>query len=152
MSKVYLENLESDAQWYKRDIVAGFPSPQRYIPIIRYAIEKCMMEDVNSIDAIYIGIIYTSILPYFGSKYALRHTFRRTGNATATYVRVPYPDVGVYFRDYRDYDVDNFFNLFVASTVCLERNLICRISVEIIKDLDSDAHFCKRDYSYLCEL
>lgn len=146
MSKVYLDNLEMDAQ------IPGFPSPQRYIPIIRYAIEECMMEDVNSIDAIYIGIIYTSILPYFGSKYALRHTFRRTGNVTATYVRVPYPDVGVYFRDYRDCDVDNFFNLFVASTVCLERNLICRIFVEIIKDLDSDAHFCERDYSYLCEL
>lgn len=52
MSKVYLDNLESDVQ------IAGFPSPQRYIPIIRYAIEKCMMEDVNSIDAVCIGVIY----------------------------------------------------------------------------------------------
>ena len=83
MGKVYLlENLENDVQ------IAGFPSPQRYIPIIRYAIEKCMMEDANSIDAIYVGIVYTPISSYFGSKYALRHTLRRTGNA---YVRVPYP-------------------------------------------------------------
>ena len=146
MSKVYLDNLESHVQ------IAGFPSPQRHIPIIRYAIEKCMMEDVNSIDAVYIGVIYTPTVLYFGSEYVLRRRLRRTGNATATYVRVPYPDVGVYFRDYRDDGVDNLFHLLVASTVCLEYDRICRISVEIIKDLDSDTHFYKRDYSYLCEL
>lgn len=89
---------------------------------------------------------------YFGSEYVLRRRLRRTGNATATYVRVPYPDVGVYFRDYRDDGVDNLFYLLVASTVCLEYDRICRISVEIIKNLDSDTHFCERDYSYLCEL
>ena len=66
MSKVY---LESYSQWYKRDIVAGFPSPQRYTPIIRYAIEKCMIEDVNSIDAVCIKIVYTYALTYIGSKY-----------------------------------------------------------------------------------
>ena len=152
MSKVYLENFANDVQRYKRDVAAGLPSPQRYIPIIRYAIEKCMMEDVNSIDAVCIGVIHTSTLSYFGSKYVLRRMLRRIGNATATYVRVLYPDVGVYFRDYRDYDIDNLFHLLVASTVCLEYNSICRISVEIIKNLDSDTHFCERDYSYLCEL
>lgn len=150
MSKVYLENLENDAQWYKRDIVARFPSPQRYIPIIRYAIEKCMMEDVSSVDAVCIKIAYTPTSFYFGSKYVLRHPLRRRGYGT--YVRVPYPDVDVYFRKYQDYGIDNFFHLLVASAVCLEYNSICRISVEIIKDLDSDAHFCERDYSYLCEL
>lgn len=149
MSKVYLENLESDAQWYKRDIVAGFPAPQRYIPIIRYTIEECMMEDVNSIDAVCIKVVHTPTLSYFGSKYVLRHMLRRTGNV---YVRVPYPDVYVYFRGYRDYGVDNFFHLLVASTVCLKYNLICRISVEIIKNLDSDTHLYERDRSYLCEL
>ena len=149
MSKVYLENLEGDAQWYKGDIVARFPSPQRYIPIIRYAIEKCMMEDVNSIDAVCIGVIHTPTSSYFGSKYVLRHMLCRTGNA---YVRVPYPDVGVYFRDYRDDGIDNLFHLLVASTVCLEYDRICRISVEIIKNLDSDTHLYGRDRSYLCEL
>lgn len=149
MSKVYLDNLGSDVQRYKGDIVARFPSPQRYIPIIRYAIEKCMMEDVNSIDAVCIGVIHTPTLSYFGSKYVLRHMLRRTGNA---YVRVPYPDVGVYFRDCRDYDIDNLFHLLVTNTVCLERNLVCRISVEIIKNLDSDTHLYERDRSYLCEL
>lgn len=144
MGKVYLlENLENDVQ------IAGFPSPQKYIPIIRYAIEKYVMEDANSIDAIYVEIVYTPISSYFGSKYALRHTLHRTGSA---YVRVPYPDVGVYFREYQDHRVDNFFHLLVANTVCLEYNLICRISVEIVKDLDSDILFYKRDHSYLCEL
>ena len=152
MSKVYLENLESDAQWYKRDIVAGFPSPQRYIPIIRYAIEKCMMEDVNSIDAVCIKVVHTPTLFYFGSKYVLRRPLHRTGNATVTYLKVPYPDVGVYFREYRDYGVDNLFHLLVASPMCLKYNFICRISVEIIKSFDSDIHFCERNYSYLCEL
>lgn len=146
MSKVYLENFGNDVQ------IAGFPSPQRYIPIIRYAIEKCMMGDVNSIDAVCIGVIYTPTVLYFGSEYVLRRRLRRTGNATATYVRVPYPDAVVYFRDYRDDGVDNLFHLLVASTVCLEYDRICRISVEIIKNLDSDTHFCESDYSYLCEL
>lgn len=151
MSKVYLDNLENDIQWYKRDIVAGFPSPQRYVPIIRYAIEECMMEDVNSIDAVCIKVVHTPASFYFGSKYVLRHPLRRRGYGT--YVRVPYPDVGVYFREYReDYEVDNFFHLLVIGTVCLEYNLICRISVEIIKNLDSDTHLYERDRSYLCEL
>ena len=152
MSKVYLDNLENDIQWYKRDIVAGFPSPQRYVPIIRYAIEKCMMEDVDSIDAVCIKVVHTPTLFYFGSKYALRYMLRRTGNAIATYVRVPYPDVGVYFRAYRDYGVDNFFHLLVANTMRLKYNFICRISVEIVKNLDSDTHFYERNLSYLCEL
>ena len=147
MSKVYLESYN---QHYKRDIIAGFPSPQRYTPIIRYAIEKCMMEDVNSIDAVCIKVVHTPTSFYFGSKYVLRHTLRRAGNAP--YVRIPYPDVGVYFRGYRDCGVDNFFHLLVASTICLKYNFICRISVKIIKNLDSDTHFCERDYSYLCEL
>ena len=147
MSKVYLDyldNLGNDVQ------IARLPSPQRYIPIIRYAIEEYMMEDVNSMDAVCIKIAHTPTSFYFGSKYVLRHTLRRAGNAP--YVRVPYPDVGVYFRGYRDYGVDNFFHLLVTGTVCLEYNLICRISVEIIKSLDSDTHFYERNHSYLCEL
>lgn len=149
MSKVYLENFGNDVQRYKRDVAVGLPSPQRYIPIIRYAIEKCMMEDVNSIDAVCIKVVHTSTLSYFGSKYVLRHMLRRTGNV---YVRVPYPDVYVYFGGYRDYGVDNFFHLLVASTEILKYNLICRISVEIIRNLDSNTHFYERDRSYLCEL
>ena len=147
MSKVYLENLEilgNDVQ------IARLPSPQRYVPIIRYAIEEYMMEDVNSIDAVCIKVVHTPTSFYFGSKYVLRHALRRAGNAP--YVRIPYPDVGVYFRGYRDCGVDNFFHLLVASTICLKYNFICRISVKIIKNLDSDTHFCERDYSYLCEL
>ena len=147
MSKVYLESYN---QYYKRNIVARFPSPQRYVPIIRYAIEKCMMEDVNSIDIVCIKTVYVYTLSYLGSKYVLRHMLHRTEDGT--YTRVPYPDASVYFREYRDHGVDDFFHLLVADTVCLKHSLICRISVKIIKNLDSDTHFCERDYSYLCEL
>ena len=150
MSKVYLENFANDVQRYKRDIAAGLPSPQEYIPIIRCAIERYMMADVNSIDAVYIKVVYTSNISYCGSKYALGHILHSAGERT--YFRVQYPDVDVYFREYQDYGVDNFFTLLVVDAICLEYGLICRISVEIIKNLDSDADFWVCDYPYLCEL
>lgn len=147
MAKVYLEDYN---QHYRREVVARLPSLQRCIPIIRYAIERYMMEDVNSIDAVYIEVTYVPNVFYRGSKYALRH--RLHSAEEGTYIRVQYPDVDVYFKDHRNYGVDDFFVLLVTDAVCLEYDRICRISVEIIKNLDSDAHFCERDYSYLCEL
>lgn len=146
MAKVYLEDY---SQHYRREVVARLPSPQRYIPIIRYAIERYMMEDVNSIDAVYIEVDYVSNVFYCGSKYALRYKFYSAEDA---HIRVQYPDVGVYFKDYRNYGVNDRFVLLVTDTVCLEYNLICRIPVKIIKKSDSDAYLYMRGYSYLCEL
>lgn len=146
MAKVYLENY---SQHYRREVVAGLPSPQRYIPIIRYAIERYMMEDVNSIDAVYIEVTYAPIVFYCGSKYALRYKIHSAEDA---YVRVQYPDIGVYFKDYWNYGVYGHFVLLVTDAVCLEYNLICRISVKIIKKSDSDAYLYMCGYSYLCEL
>lgn len=147
MAKVYLENYN---QHYRREIVARLPSPRRYIPIIRYAIERYMMKDVNSIDSVYIEVAYIPIVFYCGSKYALRDRFHSAEEGT--YIRVQYPDVGVYFKDHQSYGVDDFFVLLVTDAECLEHNLICRISVKIIKNSDSDAYFYMYGYSYLCEL
>lgn len=147
MAKVYLEDCN---QHYRREVVARLPSPQRCIPIIRYAIERYMMEDVNSIDAIYIEFAYVSDVFYCGSKYALRYKIHSPEEGT--YIRVQYPDVNVYFKDHRNYGVDDFFVLLVTDAVCLEYNLICRISVKIIKSSDSDAYLYMCGYSYLCEL
>ena len=149
MSKVYLKSYD---QLYKREIVdvANPSNPQRYIPIIKYAIERYMMGDVNFIDAVYIDVVYTPPLSYCGSEYMLRDILHPTERAP--YFRVQYPDANVYFREYWDYGVDDFFTLLVVDAICLEYNLVCRISVEIIKNLDSDANFYARGYSYLCEL
>lgn len=147
MAKVYLEDYN---QHYRREVVARLPSPQRCIPIIRYAIERYMMEDANSIDAVYIKVTYAPIVLYCGSKYALRYKIHSAEEGT--YIRVQYPDVDVYFKDYRNYGVGDFFALLVTDAVCLEYNLICRISVKIIKNSDSDAYLYMRGYSYLCEL
>lgn len=147
MAKVYLEDYN---QRYRREVVARLPSPQRYIPIIRYAIERYMMEDVNSIDAVYIEVTYAPIVFYCGSKYVLRDKFHSAEEGT--YIRVQYPDVSVYFKDHQSYGVDDFFVLLVTDAVCLEYNLICRISAKIIENSDSDAYPYMWDYSYLCEL
>lgn len=146
MAKVYLEDYN---QHYRREIVARLPSPQRYIPIIRYAIGRYMMEDANSIDSVYIKVDYVSNVFYCGSKYALRY---KIYSAEDAYIRVQYPDIGVYFKDYRNHGVDDRFVLLVTDAVCLEYNLICRISVKIIKNSDSDAYLYMCGYSYLCEL
>lgn len=147
MAKVYLEDY---SQHYRRQVIARLPSPQRYIPIIRYAIERYMMEDVNSIDSVYIEVDYVSSVFYCGSKYALRYKIHSAEEGT--YIRVQYPDVNVYFKDHRNYGVNDFFALFVTDAVCLEYNLICRIPVKIIKKSDSDAYLYMCGYSYLCEL
>lgn len=147
MSKVYLGSYN---QQYSSKIVATFHSPRRYVPIIRYAIEKYMMEDVNSIDAVCIKVAYTSNASYCGSKYARRHIFHSAENGT--YIRIQYPDVGVYLKEYRNCGVDNFFVLLVTDTIYLRYNLICRISVKTIRSLDSDTDLHEDGYSYLCEL